>query len=144
MDQKSLGSSTFVSPDESIEVAITFEKGRPVALDGEAMESMDELFDLRAADNVGSGLAANAGRIDELRRRVDEAMAEGVDENAQIKARIDEYQKRFANPFVAATNLATEVTNEFALSVGSRETEAHSLPSFARDAQALTIGCQPP
>ncbi len=49
-----------------------------ISLDGAAMESIEELFDLRAADNVGSGLPANAGRLDELRRRVDEAVAEGV------------------------------------------------------------------
>jgi tRNA nucleotidyltransferase (CCA-adding enzyme) len=39
---------------------------------------IEELFALREADNVGSGLPANAGRLDELRRRVAEALEEGV------------------------------------------------------------------
>lgn len=41
-------------------------------------EAIDELFELREADNIGSGLPGNAGRLDELRRRVDEALHEGV------------------------------------------------------------------
>ncbi len=41
-------------------------------------DAIDELFELREADNIGSGLPANAGRLDELRRRVDEALHEGV------------------------------------------------------------------
>ena len=49
-----------------------------ISLDGAATESIDELFDLRAADNVGSGLPADAGRLAEIRGRVAEALAEGV------------------------------------------------------------------
>ena len=37
--------------------------------------ALDELFDLREADNVGSGLPADAGRLDELRARVAAAAA---------------------------------------------------------------------
>ncbi|HEX7948958.1 MAG TPA: HD domain-containing protein [Candidatus Limnocylindrales bacterium] len=37
--------------------------------------SLDDLFALRAADSVGSGLPADAGRVDELRRRVEEQLA---------------------------------------------------------------------
>ncbi len=33
-------------------------------------DAIDELFDLREADNIGSGLPAAAGRLDELRARV--------------------------------------------------------------------------
>jgi tRNA nucleotidyltransferase (CCA-adding enzyme) len=39
---------------------------------------LEELFDLRAADNVGSGLAPEVGRLDELRVRVAEALDAGV------------------------------------------------------------------
>ena len=49
-----------------------------ISQDGESLEALDELFDLRAADNVGSGLPADAGRLDALRARVAEALAEGV------------------------------------------------------------------
>jgi tRNA nucleotidyltransferase (CCA-adding enzyme) len=49
-----------------------------ISQDGESMEAIEELFDLRAADNVGSGLPADAGRLPELRARVAEALAEGV------------------------------------------------------------------
>jgi len=38
-------------------------------------ETLDDLFELRAADNVGSGLPRDAGRLDELRARVDEQLA---------------------------------------------------------------------
>jgi putative nucleotidyltransferase with HDIG domain len=37
--------------------------------------ALDELFELRQADNIGSGLAPDAGGIGELRRRVDEQLA---------------------------------------------------------------------
>ncbi|MBI3751476.1 MAG: HD domain-containing protein [Chloroflexi bacterium] len=37
--------------------------------------SLDDLFALRAADSVGSGLPADAGRLDELRRRVHDQLA---------------------------------------------------------------------
>ena len=49
-----------------------------MSLDGTAPEALDELFDLRAADNVGSGLTAGAGGLDELRSRVAAALREGV------------------------------------------------------------------
>jgi tRNA nucleotidyltransferase (CCA-adding enzyme) len=49
-----------------------------MSLDGIASEALDELFDLRAADNVGSGLPADAGGLDELRARVAAALLEGV------------------------------------------------------------------
>jgi tRNA nucleotidyltransferase (CCA-adding enzyme) len=49
-----------------------------MTLDGSASEALEELFDLRAADNVGSGLPADAGGLDELRARVDAALLEGV------------------------------------------------------------------
>jgi tRNA nucleotidyltransferase (CCA-adding enzyme) len=49
-----------------------------ISQDGESMEALDELFDLRAADNVGSGLPTDAGLLPELRARVAEALAEGV------------------------------------------------------------------
>ena len=49
-----------------------------MTLDGTATEALDELFDLRAADNVGSGLPADAGRLDELRARVTAALREGI------------------------------------------------------------------
>ena len=39
---------------------------------------VDELLDLRAADNVGSGLPANAGNLDELRSRVASELAAGA------------------------------------------------------------------
>jgi putative nucleotidyltransferase with HDIG domain len=39
---------------------------------------VDELFDLRAADNIGSGLPANAGNLDELRSRVAAELASGA------------------------------------------------------------------
>jgi putative nucleotidyltransferase with HDIG domain len=35
---------------------------------------IDDLLKLRAADNVGSGLPPNAGRLDELRRRIDDEL----------------------------------------------------------------------
>ncbi|HLX34288.1 MAG TPA: HD domain-containing protein [Candidatus Limnocylindrales bacterium] len=38
-------------------------------------DELDDLFALRAADNVGSGLPAGAGRLDELRARVAEQIA---------------------------------------------------------------------
>ncbi|HVA84831.1 MAG TPA: HD domain-containing protein [Candidatus Saccharimonadales bacterium] len=34
------------------------------------IRALDDLFELRAADNIGSGLPPNAGRLDELRQRV--------------------------------------------------------------------------
>jgi tRNA nucleotidyltransferase (CCA-adding enzyme) len=49
-----------------------------ISQDGDAMEALDELFDLRAADNIGSGLPADAGLLPELRTRVAEALEEGV------------------------------------------------------------------
>jgi tRNA nucleotidyltransferase (CCA-adding enzyme) len=49
-----------------------------MTLDGAASEALDELFDLRAADNVGSDLPAEAGGLDELRARVAAALLEGV------------------------------------------------------------------
>ena len=49
-----------------------------MTLDGTATEALEELFDLRAADNVGSGLPADAGGLDELRARVAAALREGV------------------------------------------------------------------
>ena len=42
------------------------------------VDLVDDLLALRAADNVGSGLPANAGRLDELRRRIDEQLAAEV------------------------------------------------------------------
>ena len=41
------------------------------------LDAIDELLDLRAADNVGSGLPAETG-IDELRRRIAEQLAADV------------------------------------------------------------------
>ncbi len=41
-------------------------------------DALEGLFDLRAADNVGSGLPPDAGGLDELRSRVADALAEGV------------------------------------------------------------------
>jgi len=41
-------------------------------------DAIEDLFLLREADNVGSGLPAVAGRLDELRARVHEALHEGV------------------------------------------------------------------
>ena len=49
-----------------------------MTLDGTASEALEELFDLRAADNVGSGLPAEAGGLDEIRARVAAALLEGV------------------------------------------------------------------
>jgi tRNA nucleotidyltransferase (CCA-adding enzyme) len=40
--------------------------------------ALDELFDLRAADNVGSGLASDAAGLADLRRRVAEQLAADV------------------------------------------------------------------
>lgn len=40
--------------------------------------ALDELFELRRADNVGSGLTADAGRLAELRARVAEQLAADV------------------------------------------------------------------
>jgi tRNA nucleotidyltransferase (CCA-adding enzyme) len=37
-------------------------------------DNVDDLLRLRQADNVGSGLPANAGRVDELRRRIDDEL----------------------------------------------------------------------
>ena len=37
-------------------------------------EKIDDLLKLRAADNVGSGLAPDAGRLEELRRRIDDEL----------------------------------------------------------------------
>lgn len=46
---------------------------------------IDELFDLRAADNVGSGIPANANGLDELRERVHEQLeAEVVLDRADL------------------------------------------------------------
>lgn len=46
---------------------------------------IDELFDLRAADNVGSGIPANANGLDELRQRVHEQLeAEVVLDRADL------------------------------------------------------------
>ena len=39
---------------------------------------VDDLIDLRAADNLGSGLPANAGHLDELRRRVHAELDSGA------------------------------------------------------------------
>ncbi|MEP7379024.1 MAG: HD domain-containing protein [Chloroflexota bacterium] len=39
---------------------------------------MSDLLNLRAADNIGSGLPANAGQLDELRRRVAAELAAGA------------------------------------------------------------------
>jgi hypothetical protein len=39
---------------------------------------IDEQLDLRAADNLGSGLPANAGHLDELRARVAAEIAAGA------------------------------------------------------------------
>ena len=41
-------------------------------------DAIEDLFLLREADNVGSGLPADAGRLAELRARVHEALREGV------------------------------------------------------------------
>ena len=41
-------------------------------------EALDDLFALRAADNVGSGLPAGDSRIDALRHRIDEQLAAAV------------------------------------------------------------------
>jgi putative nucleotidyltransferase with HDIG domain len=41
-------------------------------------EAIDELLALRAADNVGSGLAADAGHLDEIRSRVEAQLAAAV------------------------------------------------------------------
>jgi len=49
-----------------------------ISVHGTAIEAVDELLDLRAADNVGSGLPPASGRLDELRARISEALAEGV------------------------------------------------------------------
>jgi hypothetical protein len=49
-----------------------------MTLDGTASEALEELFDLRAADNVGSGLPAEAGGLEEIRARVAAALLEGV------------------------------------------------------------------
>jgi tRNA nucleotidyltransferase (CCA-adding enzyme) len=40
--------------------------------------ALDELFELRRADNIGSGLPADAGGLDTLRRRVEEQLAAAV------------------------------------------------------------------
>ncbi len=40
--------------------------------------TIDDLLDLREADNVGSGLPASAGGLDELRRRIAAESAAGV------------------------------------------------------------------
>jgi tRNA nucleotidyltransferase (CCA-adding enzyme) len=40
--------------------------------------ALDELFELRQADNIGSGLAADAGGLDELRARIAEQLAADV------------------------------------------------------------------
>jgi len=40
-------------------------------IDGIGLGALDELLALRAADNSGSGLPASAGRLDELRARID-------------------------------------------------------------------------
>jgi putative nucleotidyltransferase with HDIG domain len=37
-------------------------------------ERVDDLLKLRAADNVGSGVPPNAGKLDELRRRIDDEL----------------------------------------------------------------------
>ena len=37
-------------------------------------DKIDDLLKLRAADNVGSGLAPDAGRLDELRRRIEDEL----------------------------------------------------------------------
>ena len=39
---------------------------------------VDDLLDLRAADNLGSGLPADAGHLDELRERVTTELERGV------------------------------------------------------------------
>ena len=39
---------------------------------------VDDLLNLRAADNVGSGLPRDAGRLDELRSRIDAELASGA------------------------------------------------------------------
>ena len=42
------------------------------------VDSIDDLFALRRADNIGSGLPADAGALDELRSRVDAELAASV------------------------------------------------------------------
>jgi tRNA nucleotidyltransferase (CCA-adding enzyme) len=49
-----------------------------MTLEGTAPEALDELFDLRAADNVGSGLPPDAGGLDELRARAAAALRAGL------------------------------------------------------------------
>jgi tRNA nucleotidyltransferase (CCA-adding enzyme) len=39
-----------------------------------ARDNVDDLLKLRAADNMGSGLPASAGKLDELRRRIDDEL----------------------------------------------------------------------
>jgi tRNA nucleotidyltransferase (CCA-adding enzyme) len=41
-------------------------------------DSLDDLFLLREADNIGSGRGADAGRLDEFRRRVSAQLASGA------------------------------------------------------------------
>jgi argininosuccinate synthase len=54
-----------LAPDESIEVAITFEKGRPVALDGEAMDLVPLI------EKVGNlGCEHGVGIVDHIEDRV--------------------------------------------------------------------------
>jgi tRNA nucleotidyltransferase (CCA-adding enzyme) len=42
------------------------------------VDSIDDLFELRRADNIGSGVPADAGSLDELRSRVDAELAASV------------------------------------------------------------------
>ena len=51
---------------------------RFIAKIADGPDALDELFALREADNVGSGLPADAGRLGELRARVRDALREGV------------------------------------------------------------------
>jgi hypothetical protein len=41
-------------------------------------DELDDLFLVREADNIGSGLSAGAGRLDELRERIAAQFAAGV------------------------------------------------------------------
>jgi tRNA nucleotidyltransferase (CCA-adding enzyme) len=60
---------------------------------------LDDLFALRAADNVGSGLPADAGRLDELRDRVrGELEAEAVIDRGGLALDGDDLMRELAIP----------------------------------------------